>query len=314
MAITADVGDGRRDELLIHPRCVVAAVGGSDGDVAGRIHDALAAQRLAPLALAALVAPADLMGDEALEQAAATLCVPLRFVEIDRADDSSGRVAHRLLPAAVATPHETFSDSTNLTTDVALAVSSTPLDPARHRSCKGRLSVVGLGPGDASQMTPAVRTALSEATDIVGYATYVDMAGPFRADQRLHSSDNREELQRARHAFDLASSGRHVVVVSSGDPGVFAMAAAVLEALDVSGDARWARVDLRILPACRRRSPPPRWPARRLATTFACCRFPTISSRGRRLKNVCGMPPMRIWRWPSITRFRAPVRGSWTKR
>jgi cobalt-precorrin 5A hydrolase/precorrin-3B C17-methyltransferase len=74
------------------------------------------------------------------------------------------------------------------------------------------------------------------ATDVLGYETYVRMAGPFRDDQVLHCTDNREEMQRARHAFELAAQGRSVVVVSSGDPGVFAMAAAVLEALHESTD------------------------------------------------------------------------------
>ncbi|MGV4871018.1 precorrin-3B C(17)-methyltransferase, partial [Burkholderia pseudomallei] len=97
-------------------------------------------------------------------------------------------------------------------------------------------------------MTPAARAALADATDIVGYATYVNMAGPLRADQQLHVSDNREELQRARHAFELAARGRRVAVVSSGDPGVFAMAAAVLEALDGADDARWAAVELDVVP------------------------------------------------------------------
>jgi cobalt-precorrin 5A hydrolase/precorrin-3B C17-methyltransferase len=86
------------------------------------------------------------------------------------------------------------------------------------------------------------------AEDVLGYETYVRMAGPFRDDQVLHCTDNREEMQRARHAFELAAQGRSVVVVSSGDPGVFAMAAAVLEALHESSDPAWHRVDLR---SCR---------------------------------------------------------------
>jgi cobalt-precorrin 5A hydrolase/precorrin-3B C17-methyltransferase len=74
------------------------------------------------------------------------------------------------------------------------------------------------------------------------------MAGPFRDDQVQHCTDNREEMQRARHAFELAAQGRSVVVVSSGDPGVFAMAAAVIEALHESDDPAWHQVDLEILP------------------------------------------------------------------
>jgi cobalt-precorrin 5A hydrolase/precorrin-3B C17-methyltransferase len=74
------------------------------------------------------------------------------------------------------------------------------------------------------------------------------MAGPFNARQHVHATDNREEMQRARHAFELASAGKHVVMVSSGDPGVFAMASAVLEALDTADEPRWADVDLQIVP------------------------------------------------------------------
>lgn len=112
----------------------------------------------------------------------------------------------------------------------------------------GSLTVVGLGPGDAAQRTPAVSAALAAATDILGYRTYLELAGPFRAAQRVHASDNREELDRARHAFQLAAGGARVVLVSSGDPGVFAMAAAVLEALDRTDDPAWHQVALSILP------------------------------------------------------------------
>ncbi len=115
-------------------------------------------------------------------------------------------------------------------------------------SCAGSLTVVGLGPGHPAQRTHAVTEALAAATDIVGYRTYVDFAGPFRTEQRLHASDNRVELGRARHAFELAAAGARVVVVSSGDPGVFAMATAVLEALDQADDPAWPSVQLRILP------------------------------------------------------------------
>jgi precorrin-3B C17-methyltransferase len=112
----------------------------------------------------------------------------------------------------------------------------------------GRLAVVGLGPGAAGLMAPDVRAELDRAQDIVGYAAYVRLAGPFRPDQMLHASDNREELDRARHAFTLAAAGRQVAVVSSGDPGVFAMAAAVFEALEHATDPAWHAVDLAVLP------------------------------------------------------------------
>ncbi|HGY1997978.1 TPA: precorrin-3B C(17)-methyltransferase, partial [Pseudomonas aeruginosa] len=171
------------------------------------------------------------MADPRLQAAADALGVPLRFLP---QTDPAARL-RQALPAA-----EQVGDR--------LAVAAAPLAMDRIGQRRGRLTVIGLGPGCAELMVPAARRALDEAEDILGYQTYVDMAGPFRAGQVLHGSDNREELQRARHAFELAATGRAVVLVSSGDPGVFAMAAAVLEALHGAGEPAWDAVELRIFP------------------------------------------------------------------
>lgn len=109
----------------------------------------------------------------------------------------------------------------------------------------GTLTIAGLGPGDEALVTPEVSAALATATDIVGYAPYVARVRP-RQGLTLHPSDNRVELQRAAEALRLASEGRHVVVVSSGDPGVFAMASAVFEALETS--PQWQGLPIRVLP------------------------------------------------------------------
>lgn len=111
----------------------------------------------------------------------------------------------------------------------------------------GSLTVVGLGPGAAELMTPAVSLALSEATDLVGYATYLERVPETKPGQRRHASGNRVEIDRARHALRLAAEGRKVALVSSGDPGVFAMAAAVFEAIE-TGDARWRKLDIQVQP------------------------------------------------------------------
>ena len=95
----------------------------------------------------------------------------------------------------------------------------------------GRVMIVGLGPGPAEWMTPEAGQAIGAASDIVGYGPYLDRLA-LRADQRAHASDNRAELNRARLALKLAAEGRAVAVVSGGDPGVFAMAAAVFEAIE----------------------------------------------------------------------------------
>lgn len=110
----------------------------------------------------------------------------------------------------------------------------------------GTLMIAGLGPGDEALVTPEVSAALARATDVVGYIPYVARI-PARPGLTLHPSDNRVELDRSRHALEMAAAGRDVVVVSSGDPGVFAMAAAVFEAVE-AGPAEWRTLDIRVLP------------------------------------------------------------------
>ena len=110
----------------------------------------------------------------------------------------------------------------------------------------GSLVVVGTGPGKPELMTPATQAAIAAATDLVGYGPYLDRV-TVCATQRRHASDNRVELERARLALSLAADGRHVVVVSGGDPGVFAMAAAVFEAIE-TGDPTWRDLDIKVEP------------------------------------------------------------------
>ncbi len=271
--VTLNASEALHDELVIHPRSIVAAIG--DGTVPGAesVLDALREQQLAPLSLAALLTSVDRMGERGLEEVAQALGVPLRFVDgqigdipsereespVDKglhggrgsavpvtmsADPSRRSTAEQLLQAALHVRHDTLMHRNG----IALGVASAPVTVSEVGRGRGRLSVIGLGPGCAELMVPAARAALTEASDILGYETYVRMAGPFRDDQRVHGSDNREELLRARHAFELASAGRTVAIVSSGDPGVFAMAAAVLEALEMADDPGWAAVELRIVP------------------------------------------------------------------
>jgi precorrin-2 C20-methyltransferase/precorrin-3B C17-methyltransferase len=115
----------------------------------------------------------------------------------------------------------------------------------RHRAAAttGAVSVVGLGPGDAEWMTPQSRRELAAATDLIGYGPYLDRVAA-RDGQRRHPSDNTDEPARARLACELAEQGRTVAVVSSGDPGVFAMATAVLEEAK-----QWPGVAVRVIPA-----------------------------------------------------------------
>ncbi len=138
----------------------------------------------------------------------------------DRRQDSAGRFAHRTSPL--------------------------PLDGrTRPEPVAGpRLLVVGLGPGTTEWLTPEVSAALAEVDHVVGYGPYVDRVPPHPGLQR-HASGNTVELDRARFALDLASSGERVAVVSGGDAGVFGMASAVFEA---AADDRYAGITIAVLP------------------------------------------------------------------
>ena len=110
----------------------------------------------------------------------------------------------------------------------------------------GRLVVIGTGPGSAEWRSPETSALVEAATDLVGYGPYLDLLGEVAAGKRRHASDNREELGRARQALALAAEGHSVALVSSGDPGIFGMAAAVFEVLDQ--EPGWRDLDITIAP------------------------------------------------------------------
>lgn len=109
----------------------------------------------------------------------------------------------------------------------------------------GKLFIIGLGPGDAAMLTPQAAATLALASDLVGYGPYVDRVLQ-KPGQIRHVSDNREELERARHALEMAAAGRVVAVLSAGDAGVFGMASAVFEAID-KGDAAWRELEVEVV-------------------------------------------------------------------
>ncbi|UWQ27672.1 precorrin-3B C(17)-methyltransferase [Leisingera sp. M523] len=116
-------------------------------------------------------------------------------------------------------------------------------------SKNGWVVIAGLGPGNEALLTQEVRDVIDEATDIVGYIPYVKRIAP-REGLTLHATDNRVEVDRATHALEMAAEGKRVVVVSSGDPGVFAMASAVFEALENNAESRpeWLDLEIKVLP------------------------------------------------------------------
>ncbi len=118
-----------------------------------------------------------------------------------------------------------------------------------NQESQGKLAIVGTGPGALNWMSPEVREVLEKATDWVGYKTYLDLVESLQKPEIVrHESDNRVELDRAEIALDLAAKGRSVVLVSSGDPGIYAMAAAVFEVLEKKAKPAWQQVAIQVCP------------------------------------------------------------------
>ncbi|MEG4813808.1 precorrin-3B C(17)-methyltransferase [Microcoleus sp. K5-D4] len=217
------------------------------------VQELLAKTNLAAASVAGFFALKHEMGNPALEAVSQYFKVPVRFfnlselVELDSIEFIENKAAQIALTAAGANSQLIECDRT-LSLNCAIALAAQPLNASGIGISRGKLAIVGTGPGGAQWMSPEVKEILREATDWVGYKFYLDLAGTLREGQKRHDSDNREEIDRARFALDLAASGKSVAVVSSGDPGIFAMAAAVFEAIDFDAKPEWQGIDIRVAP------------------------------------------------------------------
>jgi cobalt-precorrin 5A hydrolase / precorrin-3B C17-methyltransferase len=179
---------------------------------------------------------------------AAVACIAIPNTPAGAAIIGIGRSLN--LPIRLVDSADWGQDLTVISNDQNLIILSAtqPIDPNSIGQSQGKLTVVGTGPGSTQWMSPQVRATILAATDLVGYHTYLDLVKDLSVGKKCHGSDNRVELDRSRLALDLAASGKNVVVVSSGDPGIFAMAAAVLEVLDTEANPAWQSIDLQINP------------------------------------------------------------------
>ncbi|MFD8162541.1 precorrin-2 C(20)-methyltransferase [Streptomyces malaysiensis] len=184
----------------------------------------------------------------ATADAAAVMKLGRTFPAVRRALERSGRLADaRYVERATMNAERTAALAKVDPESVpyfSMAVLPSRVDAPRGASGAGEVVVIGLGPAGPLWLTPEARGELAAADDLVGYTTYLDRV-PVRPGQRRHSSDNKVEAVRAEFALDLARRGRRVAVVSSGDPGVFAMATAVLEA---ACEDPYREVPVRIVP------------------------------------------------------------------
>ena len=256
------------NELLIHPPSLVIGVGcerNCDPDelrelVAQTLTDA----GLAPQSVRAVVSINVKADEPAVHAVAEGLGVPARFfnaaeleAETPRLENPSDIVfrevgAHGVseaaaLAAAGAKGKLIVAKRKSRRATCAVA-RGTDIDAPKIGRARGHLSIVGTGPGDKAHRIPATDTAIFRAQDLVGYGPYLDLLGPSIAGKTRHDFGLGAEIDRCRHALNLARQGRDVVLVSSGDPGVFAMATLVFELLDQEPHPDWQRISIDVHP------------------------------------------------------------------
>jgi cobalt-precorrin 5A hydrolase/precorrin-3B C17-methyltransferase len=269
ISVTPYARQGGPRHLVYHAKTLALGVGCERGAPAPELialaDASLAANKLAPRAVAGVFS-LDLKADEpAVHALAAHLGVPARFFSAETLNAEEARLANpseavrrEVGVAGVAEGSALAAagpDGALLVAKVkaaratlAIAVTPHPLItlPGRPR---GRLAVVGIGPGSDEWMTPAAVTALRHAGDWVGYGLYLDLVAAYRSGQAEHRFALGEEEKRVRHAIDLAAEGRTVALVCSGDAGIYAMASLVYEALAAPAiPPRAARIAVEVIP------------------------------------------------------------------
>jgi cobalt-precorrin 5A hydrolase/precorrin-3B C17-methyltransferase len=266
--VTDRAGAGS-DALVFHPPVLALGIGCERGCDAAEIA-ALAEQCLAEAGLAggsvATVVSVELKLDEpGVHALAERLGVPTRFFSAARLLDETPRLTERLEAVFRATGCWGVAEGAALAAagpdgalivpkrkskraTCAVARAAAPLDPETIGRGRGRLSIVGIGPGDAAWRTPEASALLEAASDIVGYGLYLDLLGSAFSGKSRHAGTLGAETERARLALDLAAAGKNVALVSSGDSGIYGLAALVFELLDREGRRDWAAVEIAVTP------------------------------------------------------------------
>lgn len=261
--------EGDATTLVLHPPRLAVGVGCErdcdPGELVDLMRATLAEAGLAEAAVAC-VGSIDLKADEpAVLAAAAALEVPLVLFDAAELEREAPRLANpseivfaevgchgvsegAALAAAGTESELAVAKKKSQRATCAVALAPADIDATVAGRARGRLVLVGLGPGDAMLRLPEASRAIAAATDLVGYGYYLDLAGSLTAGKRRHDFALGEEEARCRAALDLAGEGRHVALICSGDPGIYAMAALVHEVLDVDPQPAWRGVEVAVVP------------------------------------------------------------------
>jgi len=256
-------------DIILHPQTLAVGIGCERGaeaaEVTALLHQALGTAGLSPHSIACL-ASIDLKMDEpALRTVAQQMNLPLRFFDAARLERETPRLAnpsdtvfravgcHGVAEAAAlacAGPEGSLivTKTKSARATCAVARADAIIQPHTLGRDLGRLTIVGLGPGAAEWRTPAASAALARASDVVGFRDYLDLAEPLAKGTKRHEFAIGEEEARVRAALDLAAAGREVALVSSGDAGIYGMAALAFELLEREAAAGWRGVEIAVEP------------------------------------------------------------------
>lgn len=234
--------------LVYHPANVAIAITSPNSETLTQINELLATNQISPQSIAVIIAPIYLVKNPILEHISSILQVPTRFVSTEQITEftKQGYSFHAAVIFAAQNPEAQLLSSPFA--PISISIYPTIINPATIGQNPGKLAIIGTGPGAEKWMSPEVKEILNHATDLVGYKTYINLIGNLADGKKIHASDNREEEDRAKIALDLAAQGKYVVVVSSGDPGIYAMATAIFEVIDKYNFPEWQKIDIQVAP------------------------------------------------------------------
>ena len=257
------------ETLVLHPPVLAIGIGCERGcpaeEIAGLARASLADAGLATGAVAAIVSIELKAGEPGIHALAQSFGVPARFFSAARLLAETARLTRRSAAAFRATGCWGVAEGAALAAagpegqlvvprrqsrraTCAVARAPAPIDAATVGRARGRLALIGIGPGDPAWRTPEASALIDAAEDIVGYRRYLDLLGRATLGKRRHDSAIGAEEERARLALDLAAAGGCVALVSSGDPGIYGLAALVFELIDREARRNWAAVDIVVAP------------------------------------------------------------------
>jgi cobalt-precorrin 5A hydrolase / precorrin-3B C17-methyltransferase len=269
VVVTDRLGEAETDALVFHPPVLALGIGCERGCSAEEISNlacsALAEAGLASGAVAAIVSVELKLAEPGIHALAAELGVPARFFSASRLLVETPRLSERSPAAFRATGCWGVAEGAALAAAGPDGVLVVPKRKSRRATCaiarasqpiaaeaigrpRGRLAVIGIGPGDPRWRTPEASMALAQASEVVGYSLYLDLLGRAIEGKSCHPSAIGDEEARVRLALDLAAEGRSVALVSSGDAGVYGLAPLVFELLDIDAKPEWRTIDLMVIP------------------------------------------------------------------